>query len=119
MGIRFYCEIDGFQDNWIEVGTVWTRKDEKQLLGVFDLDPYFDLMHTKAEACHIVLPDGTIVNDVSELSEEGLGDDIDLRLWGFIVGVLFSVREHLRSLGNLSARLSSSGAGKAQTPAKK
>ena len=110
MGIRFYCEIDGFQDNWIEVGTVWTRKDEKQLMGVFDLDPYFGLMQKLGEACHIILPDGTVVSEVSGLTEEGLGDDIDLRLWGFIVGVLFRAREHLRSLGNLSARLSSNGA---------
>ncbi len=117
MGIRFYCEIDGFQDSWIDVSTVWTRKDEKQLLGVFDLDPYFDLMQAKAEACHIVLPNGTVVSDVSELTEGGLGDEIDLRLWGFIVGVLFRVREHLRSLGNLSARLSLNGADQAQTPA--
>jgi len=106
MGIRFYCDVDGFEDNWVEVGQVWTRADEKKLLGVIDTEPYFDLLHRKAEACHVVLPDGTAINDVDGLTEEALGDDIDLRLWGFIVGVLFRAREHLRSLGNLSARLS-------------
>ncbi|KKN74774.1 hypothetical protein LCGC14_0386670 [marine sediment metagenome] len=112
MAIRFYCEIDGMQDNWIEVGSVWTRRDDKQLMAVEDMEPYFEQLHRLGEACHIVLPDDVVINDIAELSEENLGEDIDLRLWGFIVGVLYRAREHLRSLGNWSARLSSDGTGR-------
>ena len=104
---RFYCEIDGFENNWIEIKSVWNRAEEKKLLQVMEPELYFELLRDKSEACHIELPDGTVITDVNELTEDALGDDIDLRLWGFVVGVLFRAREHLRNLGNMSARLSS------------
>ena len=34
-------------------------------------------------------------------------DDVDLSVWGFIVGVLYRAAEHMVNLGNFSARLSS------------
>ncbi len=111
MALRYYCDIPGLEDNWVEVSEVWTLREVRAMLAATG-DEYYDLLHGKIEACHIERLGGEAITDPADITDEAL-EDVDLRLVDFLGGALPRAVEHLRSLGPTSGRLQSNGAGKA------
>jgi hypothetical protein len=106
--MRLHCDIEGLEDNWIDISEQWTRREFREMLDA-NGDELLAILHAKATACHIEAGD-TVITDVADLTEDAL-DDIDLRLVGFIGGILVHAGVRLRELGNVSARPSSPGTG--------
>lgn len=105
---RVTCTTEGFTDNWIEISETWTRRD-RQELDQADVESVLSSLRRKATACHIVLSDGTTIDDVEMLTDDGL-IDADLQVWGFVLGSQFRATGALQSLGNFSVRVSSDSA---------
>lgn len=102
---RVTCTTDGFADNWVELSESWTRREVKEL-DRSGVEAVLDSLRRKATACHIVLSDGSTIDDVDMLTEDNL-DDADQQVWGFILGCQFRAVGALQALGNFSVRLSS------------
>jgi hypothetical protein len=104
--MRLYCDIEGLQDNWVDVADAWTRKEFRQMVESDGAD-FLEMFHAKVTGCHIESGDESI-DDPAGITEDAL-DDIDMRLVGFLGSVLVTACVGLRSLGNVSARMSSNG----------
>jgi hypothetical protein len=102
---RVTCTTEGFTDNWIEFSETWTRRD-RQELDQADVESVLACLRRKATACHIILSDGSVIDDVEMLTDDGLSN-ADLQVWGFVLGSLFRLTGALQSLGNFSVRVSS------------
>ncbi|GIV82786.1 MAG: hypothetical protein KatS3mg051_2140 [Anaerolineae bacterium] len=116
MARRYYCDIEGLEENWVEVDERWTRREFDQLFEPEYNEQWLDWLHRKVVACHIRAGD-VVLDDPGELTEEALLD-ADLRLWGFLGGVLIRAAVDLRNLGNVSGRLWSATSGAAATATK-
>jgi hypothetical protein len=105
--IKFYCDIEGFKDNWIGISERWTQKEAKAADAAMSdgWEAYLNFLSGKVDGCNIVTETGAITS-FAEVTESTL-DEMDLRLVGFIGGILQQAIARLRALGNVSARVSS------------
>jgi hypothetical protein len=103
MARRYYCNIEGLEANWIEVSERWTRREAVDYGTGRGTDHEFLWLRRKVVACHLV-KDEVSLTDPEALAPEWF-DDADLRLWGFVCGVLGQTLRDLRTLGNMSGRL--------------
>lgn len=111
MARRYYCDIDGLTDNWVDVSEVWTRREFDQVFESAYAESWQEWVGRKVVACNIRAGDG-VITDPALLTDEVLAD-ADLRLWGFLGGVLIRAAVDLRNLGNVSGRLLSGMSGPA------
>jgi len=114
--MRYYCDMDGLGDNWIEVSPSWTRREVREMHEA-EGPEFMDIWRRKVTACHLEKQDGEPITDPSIVTEDVL-DDLDLRLLGFVGGVLSQATLDLRTLGNVSGRLSSNGKEPTMKPAR-
>ena len=105
--MKFHCEYEGFTDNWIDVSERWTNAEAKALDAAMDggWKTYLELLKRKIVGCNLVAGD-TVISDFSDVTEETI-DNLDLIQVGFIGGILQNAVARLKSLGNVSARVSS------------
>lgn len=109
MPIRVECSTPGLEANWIEVDEVWTRRELREFVTLRGA-PFLELWVRKVTACHIEWPDGdVVVTDPAEVP--AAHDDLDVRLLGWLSSAVLVATEHILSLGEASARLSSDGVG--------
>lgn len=105
MSIKFYCDIEGLSDNQIELSDKWTQSEtkaaEEAMSGGWEV--YLTALAPKVISCHLIVSDA-ILNDFADVTNEKL-DMMDLRLVGFIGGILQNTTMRLRALGNASARV--------------
>lgn len=103
--IKFTCDIDGLRDNWIGMSESWTQRESKEAEASMSAGwtEYLAFLSNKIEACNLITSNGTI-EDFANVTEGSL-DDMDLRLVGFIGGMLQQTIARLRALGNVSARV--------------
>lgn len=107
MAIKFLCDIDDLGENWIEMSDRWTHAESKaaeKAMGGGWKD-YLEYLATKVEGCRLQAGD-VILTDFKDVTEQAL-DMMDLRLVGFVGGILQQTTMRLRALGNASARVSS------------
>lgn len=104
--IKFYCDIEGLKDNWIGVSEKWTQRESKEADAAMGegWTAYLSFLSRKVEACNLITSDTTI-ETFADVTETVL-DDMDLRLVGFVGGILQQTVARLRALGNVSARVS-------------
>ena len=104
--IKFDCSLDGFTDNWIEVSERWTNAEAKALDAAMDggWTTYLALLKKKVTRCRLVAGD-MVVENFNDVTEEVI-DSMDLVLVGFVGGILQQAVMRLKSLGNVSARVS-------------
>lgn len=101
--MKFYCDIEGFKDNWAEVSDSWTRKEYSEMMQASGED-LLKIMQHKVLSCFVVLADGSAATSFGDITD-AQWDEMDLRLFGWIGGLLPNATERLRLLGNQSARL--------------
>lgn len=103
MARRYYCTIEGLEDNWVEVSERWTRREAVTYAETRTTEDEFAWLRRKVVACHLA-KEGAVLTDPAALTPDWF-DDADLRLWGFVCGVLGLTLRDLRTLGNMSGRL--------------
>lgn len=103
MARRYFCDIEGLTENWVDVSEVWTRREYDLVFEAAYQENWMEWFGKKATACHIVAGE-VVLTDPAVLNDETLAD-ADLRLWGFLGGVLVRAAWELKNLGNASGRL--------------
>lgn len=104
--MRIECKEAGFEHNWVEVSDRWTRRETASLFSVAG-EEYFALLRSKITACHIAPEVGEPLTDPQQITPDNLMD-CDEVVFGFLGGSLQIAIAERRSLGNFSARPSSS-----------
>ena len=104
--MKFTCNLEGFEGNWIEFSDRWTRAEGKELFDLPERDAFNKFMPAKCIACHLEQSDGDPITDPAKLTYDAL-DDVDLVVFGFVARALYNCYQELTRLGNASARLSS------------
>lgn len=112
-----YCDADSFEDNWIELDDRWTLRDHREL-DTASGEELMALLRRKTRACHLRMETGDVLTEPAALTEDALLD-ADSVLIGWLGGVGYHVIGRLRTLGNVSARISSDSNGKTAPKAKK
>lgn len=112
--MKFYCDIEGLQENWVDVGEAWTRAEVNALNSAGEQET-LALFYSKVQACHLVAEDGTTVTDPKQVTAEFL-DKVQIQLVGFIGGVMPIAVRRLQNLGNAAVRLSSERKGPQTAP---
>ena len=113
--MRIDCTAEGHEDNWIVVQTPWTRGDTKALAAANTDEALIEVLGQKLEACHIITAHGGVIDAPGDIDDESI-DEIDETVWGWLMGALFAFIGRRRSLGELSARVSSATNGKTPVP---
>ena len=113
---RYECGIEGLEANWVDVSDAWTRRESREAMDA-DEDATLEILRHKLTGCHLETTLGPI-DDPALLTVEAL-DEMDVRIVRFLGTVLMQAIRHTASLGNLSGRLSSNGAGGAAAPKKR
>ena len=108
--MKFYCDIDGLEENWVDVSEKWTRREAQQVRrwDFKDNDEFWSVFAGKVEGLHLVNELGGVINTPAEMTDEFLFD-CDERLAGFLGNILTTCVDRLSALGNAHARLSLTG----------
>ncbi len=104
--MKYYSEIEGYEDCYVDVVDKWTMKELKELTAS-DEQEYFDLFRRKVSAILLRDIDGNELRDITKLNDEFV-ENLDVVMAGFIGTVLAMHVRQRRSLGGLSVRQSSS-----------
>ncbi|MFZ1755037.1 MAG: hypothetical protein WBO46_14950 [Caldilineaceae bacterium] len=115
MAVRFAVDIEGLEEDWVEVSESWTRAEVR---GVNEAEEaaLLGYLQRKLTACHLTRPGQEPLTDPALLDEERM-DELDLRLIDFLGTVLIQAAVHLRSLGPLAGRLLLPGSDSSPTTA--
>lgn len=106
--MKFYCDIEGLTENWVDVGERWTRNEMEHLRNTASEESEtLAVFHSKVVACSLTTEDGETITNPKELTSSDL-DRMRIELVSFIGGCLFVATRRLQTLGNAAVRLSSS-----------
>lgn len=103
--MKYYSEIEGYEDCYVEVVDKWSMKELRKLTES-DETNYFDLFREKTDSILIRDIEGNELRDINKFDEE-FAENLDVAMAGFIGGVLATHVRNRRSLGGLSVRPSS------------
>ena len=112
--LKFYCDIEGLEENWVEVDERWTREETRRLNSAGE-EETLALFHSKVKKCSLTSEDGVTVTDPKAVTADFL-DTVRVELIGFIGAVLPRAVRQLQALGNAAVRLSSDSNGRQTAP---
>ncbi len=102
--VRVSCGVEGLEAAWVDVTEVgWTTKQLDELRTMNGADT-LDMLQRKLTACFLPTVDGEPVTDPTRITE--YLDAFDLRLLGFLGGVLYDAAPLIRGLGFFTGRRS-------------
>lgn len=105
MGVKYFSEIEGYEDNFIEVTDKWTVKEMRSLADSEEAE-YFELFRKKVEAMFVKDTEGVEFTNPREFSPENI-INFDVAIAGFVGSILpIHVRKR-RNLGGINVRQSS------------
>ena len=102
--VRVSCGVEGLESAWVDVTEVgWTTRqlDELRMMNGAET---LDMLQRKLVACELPTVGGELVTDPAQITAHL--DDFDLRLLGFLGGVLYDAAPLIRSLGFFTGRRS-------------
>ncbi len=114
--VRIECNVDGYEGNWIEFAAGSSRADIVDWNAAKTNEELWAFLRNKATACHLELTDGATIDTPAGITEEGTLQ-LPIVLEGFLGSAFGVYIARQRTLGNLSARPSSSGNAKPATVA--
>lgn len=103
--VRIACELPDYDDCWIEIKGLWTRGEAKRMVAAETDTDLLDLIIGKIVACRLRLVDGTEVETPAGLTEDRI-DNLDIELYGWLLGAIFAHVGQRRTLGELNGRRS-------------
>ncbi len=105
MGEKYFSELVGYTDCFIEVSDNWTMKEVRELTDG-DEKVYFEYFHKKVDAMFLKDADGKEFTNPREITTEDL-ENFNVSLVGFFGGILSLHIRRRKSLGNMNVRASS------------
>lgn len=106
MGLKYTCDIPGFEDCWFELSERWTRGELKAFFADRG-DAYLALIRKKIVAIHMTADpdqiDGGAITDPAQLTPEAT-DHVDITLWKWFATALNVGVDELYSMGEAHAR---------------
>lgn len=117
MGEKYFSEVPGFEDLFIEVTDAWTVREMKALADSEEAE-YFEIFNKKVESMYLKDVDGNEFTNPKDLKAEDV-ENFNVTVAGFLGSILpIHVRKR-RNLGGLNVRQSSpSSAGPSSPKAK-
>jgi hypothetical protein len=110
MGEKYFSDLEGFKECFIEVSDNWTVKEMRQLSESDTEEAYFEIFKSKVESMYLRDVSGVEFTNPKEFKGDDI-EDFDVAMAGFIGGILpLHVRKR-RNLGGLAVRPSSTGSG--------
>jgi len=107
--VRISCSVEGLESAWVDVTEVgWTTRQLDELRTMNGADT-LDMLQRKLTACELPTVDGEPVTDPAQITAHL--DSFDLRLLGFLGGVLFDAAPLIRGLGFFTGRRSMPSSG--------
>jgi hypothetical protein len=105
MGQKYFCDIEGNEDIFIEVTDAWTVKEMRALADSEEKE-YFEIFQKKVEAMHLRDVSGNVFTNPKDFNLDIL-ENFDVAVAGFIGSILpIHVRKR-RNLGGMKVRQSS------------
>ena len=80
--VTITCQAEGFEANWIEYRTAWTRREIEGLNGNIN-EKFLDAIKPKIVALHIELTNGMSIDTPENLTIENLLD-VDMLVWAWL-----------------------------------
>lgn len=113
---RVYSEVESLEENFIEFDDAqrWTRSEVREANNASE-EQTLALLHERATACCIVMPDNSVIEDPKLLTSDLL-DEMYIEQIGFIGGAIGRYLGGRQILGNVRVRLSSDGNGTGVAP---
>lgn len=104
MSEKYYSELEGYTDCFIEVSDSWTMKEVRELTDGGE-DEYFNFFHQKVTSMFLLDEDRKEFTNPREITKEDL-DNFNVALIGFFGSILsFHVRRR-KTLGGVNVRAS-------------
>lgn len=111
--MKYFSEIEGYEDCFVDVVDKWTMKELKALTASDDTE-YFEIFRNKVTGLLLRDADGVELRDVTKFDEDFV-ENLDVAMAGFIGGVLPMHVRQRKSLGGMSVRQSSTTSEQATT----
>lgn len=102
--MKYTCDIEGLEHNFVELSDVWSRKQAVAFLSA-DSDEYLNLLKAKIVAMSLDCVDGEPITDASALTNNAL-DDIDMRVFHWLKIIPRGHVQNILNLGEASGRRS-------------
>lgn len=113
MGVKYFSEEPGFEENFVEVVDSWTMKEVREM-GDANEEQYFEIFRKKVESMYLKDNAGKEFTNPKTFNIVDV-DDFDIALAGFIGSVLAIHCRRRKGLGGLNVRTLSSGSDTAKT----
>jgi len=107
MGEKYFSDVEGFTDCFIEVSDNWTVKEMKEL-SESEEDGYFSLFNRKVDTMFLRDIENKEFTNPREFTSEDL-ENFDVVMAGFVGSILPIHVRRRRNLGGLGVRPSSTG----------
>lgn len=113
---RIYSTLEGFEENYFEFddGQRWTRAEVNEVNNAGE-EKTLALLHQRAVACHVSMPDGDVIQDPTQITSETL-DGMYVEMIGFVGGAISNYLRTRQTLGNVRVRHSSDSSGTGVAP---
>lgn len=113
---RIYSTLEGFEENYIEFDDSqrWTRAEVMEANNASE-DQTLALLHDRASGCHLLMPDGSVIEDPKRITSDVL-DRMYVEMIGFVGGSISNYLRNRQVLGNVRVRPSSDGNGAVGAP---
>ncbi len=102
MGEKYFSDIEGYKDLFIEVSDAWLMKEVKEMADADEVT-YFEYFNKKVDAMYLRDSEGVEFTNPKTFSVADV-DNFDVSLAGFIGSILSTHIRRRKSLGGLSVR---------------
>lgn len=94
--MKYCCDIEGLEDNFIEMSDSWSRKEVRVLWDLQGAE-YMALLQSKLISCRLTRPGDEPLTEPTAFLEE-VADTLDWRIWRWLSSV---PTKHVQSVGEL------------------
>ncbi len=100
--MKYFCEVEGYDECYIDVVDSWTMKELRALTDSDDKE-YFEIFKKKVDSMLLKDSDGNELRDPKKIDDAFI-ENVDVSLAGFIGSVLALHVRQRKSLGGMSVR---------------
>jgi len=101
--MRYECDVEGFEGNFVNFSDSWTRKEIREFWDKSSdnttADEFMKLVSSKVKGLHLDVVYGDQITEPVQLTEDAL-DRIDNRLFRWITFVIIDAAHEVVKLGN-------------------